>query len=193
MENMDNIINIENFESMESDNNTKISVENYLASPELIEVYYVPYETKVNICNVILNQVIKKDGCMYYIDSALLDRVKTQVVIESITNLDLSIKDENGLDGYDLLCKENELSNLIDFISYEYNKFDEIIKFKVQDFYNSNGSISGFLHFTKKEIINKYNEIMDSFTKFISNINAKDVADVIVNYIEEIESKRNNN
>ena len=34
---------------------------------------------------------------------------------------------------------------------------------------------------------------MDSFTKFISNINAKDVADVIVNYIEEIESKRKDN
>ena len=29
--------------------------------------------------------------------------------------------------------------------------------------------------------------------KIISNINAKDVADVIVNYIEEIESKRKNN
>lgn len=172
-------------------NKEKISVREYLDNPELIEVYYTQYDLKVNICDVILDQVIKKDGCYYYIDSSLLDRIKTQVIIESVTNIDLSIEDEVGLNGYDLLCKEDRLDDLLNSIPEEFNRFNKILELKVKDFNNNNGSLRGFLHYSKIEIINKYNEFVNSTTEFIQNLDAKEISDNIVNFIESADKKRN--
>ena len=112
--------------------NDRISAQEYLDNNALLELVYIPYEQKVTICDAILSQVLNKDG-FATVDSVLLKRVKTQIIIESISNLDLSIVNEDGLNGYDVLSDgevvlidlyESELSEVvIDKVELKYFEF----------------------------------------------------------------------
>jgi hypothetical protein len=96
-------------------NENKISVSEYLKDNGLLEINYIPYDVKLDIVDVVLSQVIS-DDVMPKVDGALLKRVSTEVFIETITNIDMSIKSEVDLGGYDELCLNNELDFLIELI-----------------------------------------------------------------------------
>jgi len=67
---------------------------------------YIPFDNKLQIVSHIVQGLI---DATKGINTALLKRISKEVFIESITNIDLNIIDENGLKGYDQLCYAKEL------------------------------------------------------------------------------------
>ena len=160
----------------------KISVKEYLDNKEKLALIYVPYERKVNICDVILSQVLNKDG-FATIDSVLLERVKTQIIIESMSNLDLSIQNESGLNGYDLLSLNNELE--VFEVNPEFEKFNKIIDLRLKDFYNENASLRGYLKYLVDKANNRLATIKADFSEFVHNLDSKAIAGQISDVISE--------
>ena len=169
----------------------KISVKEYLDNKDLLSLIYVPYDQKVNICDVILSQVLNKDG-FATVDSVLLERVKTQIIIESISNLDLSIVDESGLNGYDLLSLNNELEVFIGHI--EFGKFNQIIDLRLKDFYNENASLRGYIHYLANKVNDKIVILKNDFSEFIQNLDSKAIANQISDVVSDsMKKSRKNN
>ena len=130
----------------------KISVSEYLNNKELLEINYTPYDIKNNIVDAILSQVIVKDG-LHKINSVLLNRVSIHIFIESITNIDMSIKSDKNLDGYDELCFNNELEELLEIINDEYSRFKYILKLKIDDLNRYSNSTSATLVSLKRSVV----------------------------------------
>lgn len=165
-------------------NENRISVAEYLENDELLEINYTPYDVKINIVDVILSQVVT-EGDMRKIDSAFLHRISTQVFIESITNIDMSIKSEHDLNGYDLLCLNNELDALIDIISDEFERFEDILRLKVDDFYKYNTSTSATLLSLKNTVSKFINKKSDEINELIENLDTVSISDKLKNIINE--------
>lgn len=168
--------------------NTKISVKDYLENKELLQLNYVPYETKKDICKVILEQCAGVTNDYYVLNSVLLDRVKKEIFITSISNLDFSIKNEIELDGYDQLCLNDELDELIDVCGYLYDQFDKILELMLKDYYDNEMSLRGYLHRLKLNIIRRVQSFRKDITDYIDNLDAKEIADNIINIIENSKS-----
>ena len=112
-------------------NDNKISVKEYLDDRGLLEVTYVPFDDKVSIISHVVRSLIKATGG---INSSMLRRISTEVVIESISNIDLSVLDENQLTGFDQLCYTNELANLERQLGNEYKEFMKILDEYISDY-----------------------------------------------------------
>lgn len=163
---------------------TKISVEEYLENNELLKTYYTPFETKREIVDVIVSQVVEDKG-MKKIDQTFLYRIATQVFIETITNIDMSIKSNSGLDGYDVLCLNDALNELIDMISTEFDRFDSILKLKLDDFYRYENSTSSILLSLKKNLSDFFKKKTDELNEMIANIDSKEISEKIKMTINE--------
>jgi len=92
------IMNKINNNEINKENNDKISVAEYLNNKELLVLTYLPFDTKMEIVSNIINSVTNSVGGL---NTTLMRRVSTEVFIESITNIDLNIVDENNLKGFD--------------------------------------------------------------------------------------------
>ena len=159
--------------------NEKISVKEYFENKELLELAYVPYERKVEICRIIIEQCANVYNEYHTIDSVLLSRVSREVFIDAITNLNLSVKDEQGLDGYDQLCMKDELNYIIEECDYLYAQFEEILELMLKDYYNNEGSLRGFFNNLKDTIINRLTVAREDISDFVQNLDAKEIADKI--------------
>lgn len=154
----------------------KISVSEYLDNRELLEINYTPYDIKENIVDVILSQVIVKKDELQKINSVLLNRVSTHIFIESITNIDMSVKSENNLDGYDELCFNNELEELLEIIDDEYSRFEYILKLKIDDLNRYSNSTSATILSLKKSIVNFIKQKSDEVNQFITSIDTQAIS-----------------
>lgn len=167
----------------------KISVSEYLDNKELLEIKkYIPYVEKVNIVNSIMKQVCRNTSGLYSVDSVLLDRIKKQIFIEQLTNLDLSILSDN-LDGYDLLMVNNDMNNILLSITAEYKELDRILELRVNDFLRDKTSISGFLHYKTERVLDYINSNVPVLLEKIDKIDTKSIIDslsksldMIINY-----------
>lgn len=165
-------------------NENKISVSEYLKDNNKLEVNYIPYDVKLDIVDVVLSQVISNDG-MPKVDSALLKRVSTEVFIETITNIDMSIKSEFDLGGYDELCLNNGLDFLIEFIEDEFDRFNEILDSKLNDFYRYNNSTGSVLMSLKNSLVKFINKKTNEVNELINTIDTKDISNRLKKLIEE--------
>lgn len=160
----------------------RISVQEYLDNKDRLELIYVPHDKKVNICDVILSQVLNKDG-FATVDSVMLERVKIQIIIESFSNLDLSIENIDGINGYDLLSLNNKLE---EFVTHEeFNKFDKIIELRLKDFYNENASLRGYINYLVNKIQNKFVLLKDDVDNFIQNLDTKAIANKVSDVVSD--------
>lgn len=161
----------------------KISVKDYLGNKDLLELNYIPHDEKVDICNVIIEECINVSDDYYTIDSVLLERVKKEILLSSITNIDFSIQDEVGMAGYDQLCFYNELNNLIFDCGHLYEQFDEMFRLKLIDYYNNNESLRSYMHSIKNKFLNWFYDIKKESREYLDNIDSKKVVDNIKNVI----------
>lgn len=168
----------------------RISIKEYLENKELLELKYVPYEQRKEICNVIIEQCSNISNDYNTLNSVLLDRVKKEIFITSITNLDFSIVDEVGLDGYDQLCYDNNLNRLIDICGYLYEQFDEILELMIKDYYNNEASLRGYISNIKNSIVNWVLTLKRDTSDFIENLDAKVISDNIVKIINESQNNK---
>ena len=109
----------------------RISVMDFINDNSLLEVTYTPFDQKLEIVTRILNATIETVG---EINTSIVRKISTQVFINNITNIDLSVKDKNGLDGYDQLCYCNQLDVLKSLISSEYIEFETILTERISDY-----------------------------------------------------------
>lgn len=167
----------------------KISIKDYLENKELLEINYIPYEERVEICNVILDQCTSVFEDYNTLNSVLLERVKTEIFISYITNLDFSIKDENGLDGYDQLCFMDELDDLIYTCGYLYEQFEDILALMINDYYHNIASTRGYLNTLKTSILNWFAILKRDANEYINSIDLKAIADKIIDTINKNKNK----
>lgn len=163
----------------------RISVKKYLENKEDLELIYVPHSKKVDVCKLIIEQCASHDKGYNSLDSVLLDRVKTEIFLEAITNLDLTDVDENGLEGYDQLCMYDELDELIEECGYLYYQFDYMLDMMVYDYNHNEASLKGWLNNLKTTIVEKVTLWRERTTEYIENLDAKEIADKITGMINE--------
>lgn len=158
----------------------KLRIEEYLENKSVLELFYTPYENKVEIVEVILSQVVKHNE-LVNVDTALLKRISFQVFMEHITNLDLSDTNSNGLNGYDYLCSKNEINDLLslDFIKNELDRFNEILDCKLNDIYREKTSVGYVLVYIKNIISSFMKNKQDELNDYISNLDTKKIMDTI--------------
>ena len=157
----------------------RISVSEYLDNRELLEIKrYIPYAEKVNIVDSIMKQVCRNMSGLYSIDSVLLDRVKKQIFVEQLTNLDLSILSDN-LDGYDLLMVNRNLEDILSLITDEYKELDRILKLRIDDFLRDKTSMNGFLHYKTERILDYINSNIPVLIDKVEKIDTKSIIDSI--------------
>lgn len=163
--------------------NNKISAKQYVDNNDLLEVSYVTYEDKVRICDIVLSQVVSDIGYVM-IDSALLERVSTQIFIENLTNIDMDVLDENGLSGYDTLCYYDELEYLVEILS-DFDRMKHILNLKVEDFYRNQGSLKGYLHTLRNYIVDKVGILKDDISETIQSLDSKEISEKIIKIIKD--------
>lgn len=169
----------------------KISVKQYIEDNTLLEISYVPYEVKAEIVEAIINKVARYGNNMKTINTALLHRVSCEIFIESITNIDMSVVSEEGLSGYDILCMNNILEDLLYEIDDEYARFWEILEFKISDFEKINNSTGAILFKLKDSFSLWLREKASEFNGIIENFDVKKLADNLKNMIQENLDKYN--
>lgn len=170
--------------------NERISVKEFLEDKELLELTYIPYDKKVEICETIIEQCSSEFENYHTLNSALLERVKKEIFISSITNLDFSIKDENGLDGYDQLCYHNMLNDLIEDCDYLYDQFEEIFQLMLNDYRSDVLSIRGYFNSLKTAIVNWFSIFKRDSVEYISSLNLKEISDNATKIVDLIKDKK---
>lgn len=164
------------------ENINKISVSEYLGDYSLLEVSYIPFDTKLSIVSNILSNTINAIGGL---NTSLLRRIATEVIIENVSNIDMNIEDENGLKGYDQLCFNNELNRLISLLGNEYVEFKHILDERVEDYIRIETNPSVTIDSIYNQIKNYFNVMMDYISERIQNIDVDELAEQLKPVIEK--------
>ncbi len=120
----------------------KINVKEYLENKNALELNYLSYVDKLELADLIMENVIEDKYKPPIINTAILKNIAVQSFINQATNLDLSVEANDGQDGYDILSYSNELTNLLASIDREFSVFESILNDRVNDFYRYEYSTS---------------------------------------------------
>ena len=162
----------------------KITVSEFRQDPSKLEINdYIPYIKKIELIDLIMGQVTTNNNGFYTIDSLLLDRIFTQIIIENCSNLSLRETDIDGLDGYDQLIKYGLLDSVISKFIDEWNEFKRILNFRINDYKENKASTRSYLN-SKVESI--YEFICDKIPKFVNSIDTDKIISKLSNQIEEL-------
>ena len=154
-----------------------INVREYLNNKTKLELVYIPYGEKINLINLILDNVINRETKPATIDTALLKNVATQIFIQNATNIDLSEDANSGENGYDVLCYNNALYELLSSIRSEFDMFQEILNDKVNDFYRYEYSSAKALYDIEEDIAGAFSDSIDSLETALKNLNVEQLVD----------------
>ena len=158
--------------------NNKISAIEYINNNELLEVSYIPFDQKMQVVSDVLSEVINSVGGL---NTTLLRRVSTEVFIETITNIDMGIVDENGLKGFDQLCYNNQLDVLKNAIGHEYIEFETILNERVSDYIRIETNPAVTISSIYNQLKNNTDKVLDYVSNQIQNLDIDD----FVNRISE--------
>lgn len=157
--------------------NDKISVADYLNNKDLLMVSYIPFDTKMQIVNHVVLGTINSIGGL---NTTLLRRISTEMFIESITNIDMKITDENGLSGFDQLCFHNKLDELKLLIGREYLEFDKILSERVDDYIRTETNPSVTINAIYDQIKVYFGSALDYISELIKNADVEKLSDNIM-------------
>lgn len=173
--------------SIANKKNKRISVEEYLLNKELLEVKkYVPYANKVLLIDAILKEVCFNKNGLFTLDSVVLDRVKLQIFIEEYTNLNLSIKNQNELNGYDLLIMNREFDNVIDKFKDEFKELERILNLRLDDYLRDKSSLKGFLNYKIERIIGFLDYKTNNLIETINNVDVDKLTNSLSTILDNI-------
>lgn len=156
-----------------------ISVREYLNDKSKLELMYLEYGKKMDLVDMILQNVIDGSTSPATIDTSLLKIISIQMFIQNITNLDLSEDANDGENGYDILCYSGELSHLLELIAPEYNRLQEILNDKLNDFYRYEYSISKAINEIKDEIYSGLSASADYIESAIKRIDVEKIINLM--------------
>ena len=161
-------------------NENKISVMDYVNDNDLLEVSYIPYDEKMQIVSHVLNGVINSVGGL---NTSILRRIATEVFIESISNIDLGIEDENGLKGFDQLCYLGEMDQLKNLLGNEYAEFQKILDERVQDYIRMETNPALTINAIYEQVSEYAKMAMDYISSQIQNVDVDQVAEMVSKFI----------
>ena len=170
--------------------NNKISVADYINEPTLLKLQYMPFDSKLQIIGHVFTGMINAVGGL---NTTLLRRLSVEAFIDAVTNIDMNIRDNNGLDGFDQLCYHNELGGLIELMGNEYIEFKKMLDERTADYIRieTNPSV------TINQIYDQFKEALDFVLNYVServqNIDTEKLGEQLRPFIEKagdlIESK----
>lgn len=163
-------------------NNDKISVADYLNNRELLVLKYIPFDSKMEIVSNVINGMVKSIGGL---NTTLLRRISTEIFIESITNIDLSIVDENNLKGFDQLCYLGELDNLKTNLGKEYFELEKMLQEMVDDYIRIETNPAVTINLIYKQIQTYLNNMLDYISENIQNIDVDKFIEQLNSYIQK--------
>ena len=110
----------------------KITAKEYVDNADRLEIRYIPYNTKIEIILLVLQNVLDSSGGM---NRSVLYRIADEAIFEAITNIDMSAVCENDLTGYDYLRFTRGYTTLLSDLGAEYETFKQILDEQLQDYY----------------------------------------------------------
>ena len=156
--------------------NNRISVKEYLENEELLEATYLPFEDKLRIVSNTIRELVNTLGGL---NTTMLRRVSTETFITAISNIDMSITDENGLSGYDQLCYHGVLDNLKYRLGNEYEEFERMMDERVDDYIRTETNPAVTINAIYAQVADLFNQAMDYLSKQIQNMDAEQVMTAI--------------
>ena len=165
---------------MNSINNEKISVTDYINNKELLTMTYLPFDTKMEIVSHVLNGIINSVGGL---NTSLLRRVSTEVFIDSITNIDMSIEDENGLKGFDTLLFTGELDQLKSVLGRELSELELILAERVDDYVRIETNPAVTINAIYDQIRAYFGTAMDYLSEKIQSADVQEITNMLMQYI----------
>lgn len=173
---------------MKEDNTKKISISEYLEDNSLLEVIYIPFDSKLQIVSHVLNGMLKAIGGL---NTSLLRKISTEVFIESITNIDMNIEDENGLKGFDQLCFHNELNNLTTLLGSEYIQLTQILNERVADYVRTETNPAVTINAIYDQVMERLTAALDLASGYIQKIDVEQLTKAIGTITSQIGDKTN--
>ena len=110
--------------------NNKISMKEFFDNKELLEVTYIPFDTKLQTVFVVLQSIIDNYG---YLNRSILRRIATETILDVITNVDMSMECEHELKGFDYMYYKQDFQ-ILDYIEIQYNEFMKILDEQIADY-----------------------------------------------------------
>ena len=162
--------------------NDKISVAEFLKDKSLLTVSYIPFDTKMQIVSTVFSEVINVVGGL---NTPLIRRISTETFIGTISNIDMKIRDENNLDGFDQLCFHQELDNLIYLLGNEYNEFQKILDERIADFIRVETNPAVTINSIYEQIKTYVNTALDYISNNIQNIDVEKLSEQLLPLIEK--------
>ena len=160
--------------------NNKISVQEYLNNKELLSVVYIPFDTKIQIVSRVIRGLIDSTGGIM---SSMLRRIFTEVVIESISNIDMNIEDENGLKGFDQLCYANELENMKIVLGNEYKEFEKILSEYISDYIRIETNPAITINQIYSQVTEFLSTLLDGLSEKIQDVDVEKLGDTITRLV----------
>lgn len=162
---------------------TRISVADYINNKSLLEIKYVTFDTKLEIVSQVINSVINAVGGL---NSSLLRRVSTEIFISSITNIDMNIKDENDLDGLDQLYYHREFNELIANLGEEYKELQMLLNERVADYIRIETNPSVTINKIYEQIVTYFNTLLDSISDYIQNVDVEELSEKVIPMLKDV-------
>ena len=153
-----------------NESNTKISVYDYYNDNNKLEITFTPFDTKLQIVSNIISEVIKSVGG---INTSLLRRISTEIFIETITNIDMKIQDENGLSGFDQLYFYNIVDHLKNNIGNEYSEFENIMSERLSDYFRVETNPAVTINSIYNHVKDYYNQVMDFISEKVQDFDVE--------------------
>ena len=150
--------------------NNKYSATEFIEDNSILEVQYLPFDSKLQIASQVLMGVIDAVGGL---NTSLLRRVATETFIEAVSNIDMNIEDENGLKGYDQLCFYRQLDNLAAFLGYEYEELWNILNERVQDYIRTETNPAVTINAIYNQIKEYWEVAMNYISSTVKNVDVE--------------------
>ena len=170
-------------ENTVSNDKNKISVSEFIDNKSLLEVSYLPFDSKMQLVSTIFSEVINVVGGL---NTALLRRISTEAFINAISNIDMSIKDDTGLDGFDQLYYHREFKNLVSLLGEEYTELQTILTERLNDYIRTETNPAITINSIYEQVKTYFNTALDYISTNIQNIDVEKLTEQLSPLMEKV-------
>lgn len=156
-----------------------VNVREYIKDNDKLELSYLGYAQKMELVDTILENVIDYNTHPATVDTSMLKIISIELFIQNITNLDLSPEANGDENGYDILCYSGALSHLLELIAPEYNRLQEILNDRLNDFYRYEYSPVKAIYDIKDAVDKALSDSADYLNNAIRNIDIEKIMEMI--------------
>ena len=160
----------------------KYSVAEFLDNPEILEVTYLPFDSKLELASHVLVEVVKAIGGL---NTSLLRRISTEAFIEAVSNIDMNVTDDNGLKGFDQLYYHGKLEYLLNLLGREYAELQHILDERTADYIRTETNPAVTINGIYERVRTVVNATLDQLSNVIQNIDVQKLTEQITPLINK--------